>query len=137
MPRYPDASEIPVAANETPALWLMLEETVKSEIISTHMEETNCQPTLSPARLQLDCSENVDEEAVEQCILMFPSREHRSHEKESAVPFHIGGKQQDSCTWSSLTRRAKKKWLHTEGRHNAKESITVREHISGTLWCHP
>ncbi|GBM68497.1 hypothetical protein AVEN_225571-1, partial [Araneus ventricosus] len=24
------------------------------------------QPTLSPARLQLDCSENVDEEAVEQ-----------------------------------------------------------------------
>ncbi|GBL89447.1 hypothetical protein AVEN_259047-1, partial [Araneus ventricosus] len=26
------------------------------------------QPTLSPARLQLDCSENVDEEAVEQWI---------------------------------------------------------------------
>ncbi|GBM19674.1 hypothetical protein AVEN_199845-1 [Araneus ventricosus] len=26
------------------------------------------QPTLSPARLQLDCSENVDEEAVEQSI---------------------------------------------------------------------
>ncbi|GBN52175.1 hypothetical protein AVEN_260520-1 [Araneus ventricosus] len=26
------------------------------------------QPTLSPARLQLDCSENVDEEAVEQRI---------------------------------------------------------------------
>ncbi|GBN32205.1 hypothetical protein AVEN_40235-1, partial [Araneus ventricosus] len=26
------------------------------------------QPTLSPARLQLDCSENLDEEAVEQWI---------------------------------------------------------------------
>ncbi|GBN95416.1 hypothetical protein AVEN_178969-1 [Araneus ventricosus] len=26
------------------------------------------QPTLRPARLQLDCSENVDEEEVEQCI---------------------------------------------------------------------
>ncbi|GBM52106.1 hypothetical protein AVEN_44740-1, partial [Araneus ventricosus] len=25
-------------------------------------------PTFSPARLQLDCSENVDEEAVKQCI---------------------------------------------------------------------
>ncbi|GBO10447.1 hypothetical protein AVEN_269252-1 [Araneus ventricosus] len=67
----------------------------------------------------------------------FPSREHRSHEKESAVPFHIRGKQQDNCIWSSLTRRTQKKWLHTEGRHNAEESITVRENISGTLWCHP
>ncbi|GBO20540.1 hypothetical protein AVEN_89963-1 [Araneus ventricosus] len=28
----------------------------------------------------------------------FPSREHRSHEKESAVPFDVGGKQQDSST---------------------------------------
>ncbi|GBL82734.1 hypothetical protein AVEN_115749-1 [Araneus ventricosus] len=36
------------------------------------LNPSNCiglvQPTLSPARLQLDCSENVDEEAVEQWI---------------------------------------------------------------------
>ncbi|GBM33379.1 hypothetical protein AVEN_169914-1 [Araneus ventricosus] len=70
-------------------------------------------------------------------IVMFPSREHNSHEKKSAVPFDIGGKQQDSCIWTLLTRRAQEKGLHTEGRHNAEESITVSEHISGTLWCHP
>ncbi|GBL82899.1 hypothetical protein AVEN_106413-1 [Araneus ventricosus] len=70
-------------------------------------------------------------------FLRFPSREQRSHEEKSAVPFDIGGKQQDSCTWTSLTRRAQEKGLHTEGRHNAEESITVSEHISGTLWCHP
>ncbi|GBM36532.1 hypothetical protein AVEN_46009-1 [Araneus ventricosus] len=41
-------------------------------------------------------------------VVMFPSREQRSHEKKSAVPFHIGGKQQDSYIWSSLTRRAQR-----------------------------
>ncbi|GBM19441.1 hypothetical protein AVEN_259349-1 [Araneus ventricosus] len=39
-----------------------------------------------------------------------------------------------SCTWTSLTRRRQEKGLHTEDRHNAEESITVNEHISGTLW---
>ncbi|GBN38728.1 hypothetical protein AVEN_70041-1 [Araneus ventricosus] len=39
-----------------------------------------------------------------------------------------------SCTWTSLTRRRQEKGLHTEDRHNAEESITVSEHISGTLW---
>ncbi|GBO03301.1 hypothetical protein AVEN_67688-1 [Araneus ventricosus] len=38
----------------------------------------------------------------------FPSREQRSHEKKSVVPFHIGGKQQDSYIWTSLTRRAQR-----------------------------
>ncbi|GBM59339.1 hypothetical protein AVEN_216418-1 [Araneus ventricosus] len=66
----------------------------------------------------------------------FPSREQRSHEKKSAAPFDIGSKQRDSCTWTSLTRRAQEKGLHTEGCHNTEESITVSEHISGTLWCH-
>ncbi|GBN44564.1 hypothetical protein AVEN_51323-1 [Araneus ventricosus] len=66
----------------------------------------------------------------------FPSREQRSHEKKSAAHFDIGGKQQDSCTWTSLTRRRQAKELHTEDRHNAEESITVGEHISGTLWYH-
>ncbi|GBN71431.1 hypothetical protein AVEN_91359-1 [Araneus ventricosus] len=66
----------------------------------------------------------------------FPCREQRSHEEKSAAPFDIGGKQQDSCTWTSLTRRAQEKGLHTEGRHNTEESITVSEHIRGTLWCH-
>ncbi|GBL68983.1 hypothetical protein AVEN_84025-1, partial [Araneus ventricosus] len=66
----------------------------------------------------------------------FPSREQRSHEKKSAAPFDIGDKQQDSCTWTSLTRRRQEKGLHAEDRHNAEESITVREHISGTLRYH-
>ncbi|GBL95019.1 hypothetical protein AVEN_187525-1 [Araneus ventricosus] len=36
----------------------------QQEMEASEMEE----PTLSPARLQLDCSKNVDEEAVEQWI---------------------------------------------------------------------
>ncbi|GBN31930.1 hypothetical protein AVEN_38616-1 [Araneus ventricosus] len=53
--------------------------------------------------------------------VMFPSRELNSHEKKSAGPFDIGSKQQDSCTWTSLTRRAQGEGLHTEGRHNVDE----------------
>ncbi|GBM36247.1 hypothetical protein AVEN_71953-1 [Araneus ventricosus] len=36
--------------------------------IKQNAHEGLIQTTFSPARLQLDCSENVDEEAVEQCI---------------------------------------------------------------------
>ncbi|GBN23995.1 hypothetical protein AVEN_204553-1 [Araneus ventricosus] len=44
------------------------------------------------AQLKCTCSEMLDD------VVRFPSREHRSHGKERAVPFDIGGKQQDSCT---------------------------------------
>ncbi|GBN44594.1 hypothetical protein AVEN_137749-1 [Araneus ventricosus] len=54
-------------------------------------------------------------------VVMFPSRELHSREKKSAGPFDTGDKQQESCTWTSLTRRTQEDGLHTEGRHNVDE----------------